>query len=203
MTRREFYVEYYQRTDREFSDKYIWGHKQREEAWRKRQWRHVTKLDRKLIIAVQYLTLLLCWIPICFDRSRWAFVPMACLVSLCLSFASNFSFIKVETLYAVFRRDCVYASILHDIFLGTITYFLDDVKRATKKVTTGFVRKSSGIFREKYFAMCRDKNNTVLVTFHRKEVTVAVNGNVTVIDHKTLTKEQLIDEIAGAINKIG
>jgi hypothetical protein len=28
MTRREFYVEYYQRTDREFSDKYIWGHKQ-------------------------------------------------------------------------------------------------------------------------------------------------------------------------------
>ena len=185
MTRREFYVEYYQRTDREFSDKYIWGHKQREETWRKRQWRHVTKLDRKLIIAVQYLSLLLCWIPMCFDHSRWVFVPMACLVSLCLSFASNFSFIKIETLYAVFRRDCVYTSILHDVFLGTITYFLDDVKRATKKVTTGFVHKSSGIFREKYFAMCRDKNNTVLVTFGRNKVTVAVNGNVTVIDNMT------------------
>ena len=202
MTRREFYSEYYQRTDREFSDKYIWGYKQREEAWRKRQWRHVTKCHRKLIIAVQYLCLLVCWIPMCFDRSRWVFIPMSCLVSLCLVFASNFSFIKIEALYAVFRRDSVYASILHDVFWGTITYFLDDIRRATKKVTTGFVHKSSGIFRETYFAMCRDKKNTVLVTLGKNKVTVTANGNETVIDDIALTKEQLIDEVAEAINKI-
>lgn len=200
MKRRDFYVEYYQRTDRDFSDKYIWGHKQREEAWRKRQWRHVTKFDRKLIIIVQYLFPLLSWIPMCFDRSRWVVIPMACLVSLSLSFVSNFSFIKVEVLYFVYRKDNVYCAVLHDIFLGEITYFLNDLRRATKKVTTGYVHKSSGILSDKYFAICRNKNNNVLLTFRRNNVTVTVNKKVTVISDMTLTKGQLLDEIADVIN---
>lgn len=201
MRRIDFYSEYYDRTDQDFSEKFLWGKKEREEAWRKRQWRHVSKFERKLVIITQYLILLLCWIPLCLDRSGWVAVPIALLAFSSLSFASNFSFVKIELLYSVYRKDNAYCAVLYDIFLGKFTCFLNDLRRATKKETVGYVHKSSRLFCDKYFAMCRNKSNQVLLAFQRNKVTVTVNKKVTVINDMTLTKEELLQQIATAINE--
>ena len=78
MQRKDFYIEYYNRTNRFFSDKMIWGKKEREEAWRKGQGL-ISKFGRKILIIFQYLILLSCWIPVCFERELWVVIPIAIL----------------------------------------------------------------------------------------------------------------------------
>ena len=65
----------------------------------------------------------------------------------------------------------------------------------------GYVHKSGRLFCDKYFAMCRNKSNQVLLAFQRNKVTVTVNKKVTVINDMTLTKEELLQQIATAINE--
>ena len=57
MKRKDFYREYFKRTNEVFSDKYIWSQKEREKARKKRQI-YISKLERKIFIAIQYLILL-------------------------------------------------------------------------------------------------------------------------------------------------
>ena len=94
MKRKDFYIEYYNRTNRAFSDKIVWGKEEREEAWRKHQ-HGTSKLERKVFIATQYLTLFLCWIPVCFDHNVWVVVPIALVFVLLQSLITDFYVIKI------------------------------------------------------------------------------------------------------------
>ncbi len=199
MKRKDFYIEYYNRTNRVFSDKIIWGETEREEAWRKRQ--HLTsKLERKIFIVMQYLILLLCWIPMYFDRELWVVVPIALLYFLFQSLITDFSLIKIEWLYSIYRKQDVYSSVLYDIFLGKLTDFLDELKRLTKKEVRGYIFISGGKFYGKYYAVCRNKSNKIILRFKRNSVVVTVNKKKFVIKDVFPTKEHLITAIATLIN---
>ena len=199
MKRRAFYKAYYNRTNRVFSDKMVWTKADQEEAWRKGQ-RPISKFERKVAIVTQYLTLLLCLVPLCLDSGAWVWIPIGIFVYLLQAFKNNFSVIEMELLYSVFRKDSIYASVLYEIFLGKFDGFLADLRRATKKKVTGYVRKNSGRFCGKYFAICRNKNEKILLTFKKNKVVVTVNERVTVIENPALTQEQLLNELAAAIN---
>ena len=198
MTRKDFYCEYYKRTNKIFSDKIIWSQKEREKAWQKRQI-YISKLERKVFISIQYLILLLCWVPMCFDSKLWIVIPISISVSTLVYFVTDFSFIKMELLYSIYRKNDAYASMLHDIFIGNFAEFLEKLKSATKKKVTGYVFWSGGKFYGKYFAVCRSKNDKIVLMFKRNRVIVTVNENTTVIRAK-LTKQEILDEIATIIN---
>ena len=200
MKRRDFYAEYYGRTDRAFADRTIWGAKEREAARRKGQ-RLTSKFERKVFIVTQYLTLLSCFIPICFHRAAWVVVPVA-LFGL-QAVLTDFSFLKIELLYAVYRKDTVYRSVLHDLFLGKFSDFLNELQRATKKEVTGYVFQSGGKFYGKYIAVCRSKNKKVVLKFQRNAVVVTANEKTAAIRDASLTKEQLLSEIAAIVNEKG
>lgn len=198
--RRDFYAEYYERTNRVFSDKIIWGKKERKEAWRKGQ-HLISKTERIIFITTQYLILLLCWIPLCFDRGAWVVIPIALLLFILQSYLTDYSIIKVELLFSIYRKDTIYCSILHDIFLGKYTDFLDELKRLTKKQVTGYIFKSGGKFYGKFFAVCREKNNKIFVTFKRNKVVITVNNRTATINDVILTKDQLLSKIAAVIHE--
>lgn len=199
MKRKDFYIEYYNRTNRVFSDKMIWGKKEREEAWRKAQ--HLTsKFERKLFILFQYLVLLLCWIPICFDRKLWVVIPIALLLFLLQSFITDYSILKIEMLYFIYSKNSVYCSILHDLFTGSFAEFLNELTRLTKKEVTGFILISGGKFYGKFRAVCRNKSKKIVLRFNPNSVIVTVNEKKFVIKGALHTKEHLILEIAAIIN---
>ena len=200
MKRRAFYREYYDRTNCFFSDKIIWGKKEREEAWRKGQGL-ISKFGRKILIIAQYFILFLCWIPLCFDQTMWKIIPVALLLFLLQSSLADFSIIKIELMYSIYRKDNIYCSILYDIFLGKYTDFLDELKRLTKKQVTGYVFKSGGKFYGKFFAICREKNNKIFVTFKRNKVVITVNNRTATINDVILTKDQLLSKIAAVIHE--
>lgn len=199
MQRKNFYIEYYNRTNHVFSDKIIWSKKEREEAWRKRQLL-TSKLERKIFIAFQYLVLLLCWIPMCFERELWVVIPIALLYFLLQSFITDFSILKIEILYFIYRKNSVYCSVLHNIFLGSYAEFLNQLTRFTKNEVTGFVFISGGKLYGKFRAVCRNKNKRIVLRFKINSVVVTINEKKFVIRGILPSKEQLISEIAAIIN---
>lgn len=198
MKRKDFYNQYYERTNESFSDKITWGKKERLDAWRKRQL-PFSKFERKIYIIIQYFILFLCWIPVCFDGNLWIVIPIAFIISLLSSLITDFSFIKIEMLYHIYSKDNSYSSILYDIFIGNFTYFISDLKGLTSKKVTGYVFKIGGKFYCKYFAVCRNKDSIILLTFKRNKILVTVDKNVTVINAE-LSKNQLLEEISAIIN---
>lgn len=199
MKRTDFYIEYYSRTNLAFSDKIVWGKEEREEAWQKGQ--HLTsKLERKVFIVTQYIVLLLCWIPVCFERGAWVVIPIALILFLLQSIITDFSIIKIEWLYSVYRKNNVYCSVLHDMFLGKFDSFLDKLKRSTKKKVMGYVFTGGGKICRKYCAVCRNKNNQITLTFKRNRVVVRINKKAFVIEDVLIDKNHLITELATTIN---
>ena len=199
MQRKDFYIEYYKRTNRFFSDKIIWGEKEREEAWRKRQG-PTSKFERKIFIILQYLILLLCWIPMCFDRELWVVIPIAIFCFLLQSYITDFSILKIEFLYLTYRKNSIYCSVLHDIFLGSYAEFFDQLTRYTKKEVTGYVLISGGKFYGKFRAVCRNKTKRIVLIFQANCTIVIINKKKFVVKDVLSSKEHLMSEIATIIN---
>ena len=191
MKRKSFYIEYYNRTNRAFSDKIIWT------KWRQHP---TSRFERKIFIVFQYSVLLLCWIPMCFERELWVVIPFALLNFLLLSFITDFSILKIEILYFIYRKNSVYRSVLHDIFLGSYTELLNQLTRFTKKEVTGFVFVSGGKFYGKFRAVCRNKNKRIVLRFKINSVIISINEKKFVIKGELTSKEHLISEIAAIIN---
>lgn len=199
MKRADFYIEYYNTTDRAFSDKIVWGKKEREVAWRKGQ--HLTsKLERKIFIVIQYLILLSCWVPMCFDRGMWMVIPFALLWFLLQMYITDFSVIKIEILYAIYRSNNIFCSVLYDIFLGNVTDFFNKLQSSTKEKVTGYVFQRGGKFYGTYIAVCRNRDDKISITFKKNSVLVVVNEKIYVIKEAPPTKEHLIIEMATIIN---
>ena len=199
MQRKDFYIEYYNRTDRFFSDEIIWGEKEREKAWRKGQGL-ISKLGRKIFIVFQYLVLLLCWIPMCFERELWVVIPIAILVFLLQSSITDFSILKIEFLYLIYRKNNVYCSLLHDVFLGSYAEFFNQLTRYTKKKVTGYILIGGGKFYGKFCAVCRNQNERIVLRFQTNCTIVIINKKKFVVKGVLTSKEYLISEIATIIN---
>ena len=199
MTRKEFYKKYYDETNRAFADKTVWSREEREEADRKGQ-HLISKRERKINLAVQYLCLLLCWVPLCFDKKTWVLIPCLILIGLLNSALTNFSFLKIELLYRVHQNGTVYGSLLHDAYFGNHRAILDKLRFVTKRSVTGYSFRRRGIYRATLEGYCRSPKNSISVTFLKKSVKLEVNGQVTVIDHPFPTREELFGEMATVIN---
>ncbi len=195
MTRKEFYPEYYERTNSFFSNHIVWGKKEDEDAWKKHQGR-ISKLERKVFIAVQYLLILLCWVPVIIDISLWEVIPIILVLSAINSVLTDFSFIKIEILYRIYKKDNVYCAILYEIFRGDFEPFLKDLNKSTNKVTTGYFRETRGKIYEKYSAFCHDKNKKIVLIFRMNKVVLKLDGKKYVINNKELTKDLLLKEIS-------
>ena len=199
MKRGDFYREYYERTDSCFSDKAVQTKQDRENAWRKHQGL-TSKAERKCLLVVQYAFLLTCLLPLVFETVSWIVAPFSLLLSFLLSLVTDFSLIKMECLYAIYRKKTAYTAFLYDGFFGKMDTILMDLKRATKKNVTGYVFKRGKNFFRTYIAVCRNKERSVRLTFHHNKITVTIDQAVTTINKKGITKEAALADIADVIN---
>ena len=193
MRRKDFYIEYYNRTNSFFLDKIDWA------VWWKKRAR-TSKFERKIFIIFQYLVLLLCWIPVCFKRELWIFIPVAILLSLLQSYITDFSILKIEILYLIYRKNNVYCSALHNIFLGSYAEFFDQLTRYTKKEVTGYFLIGGGKFYGKFQGVCRSQNKRIVLKFRTNCTVVIINKKKFVVKGVLPSKEHLISEIATIIN---
>lgn len=204
MTRKKFFLKYYEITNLSFPDRFKLTRRYiSQEEWQKGQIAVYSKGIRKVMIVFQYLLLLFCWMPMLSDKKDWVFIPICLLISFLISVQTDFSIIKIEVLYRAFRKDNVYSVLLYDIFCRNFDSFVWELKRATKKVTTGYcadVFLSRGHLYRYYKAICRDKNKEISLIFHTKGVIIKINGQKRVIDNMLLSRDQLIKEIASVIN---
>ena len=151
MNRKEFFIEYYKRTDSKFADHTINSKSDRETASRKRQGL-TSKAERILFIITQYAVLFLCWIPVCFKPQLWRIVFVGIFLSLLQSLITDFSLVKIAVLYHLYHKNTVYSSLLHDVFLGKAGPFFDQLKRRTKQAVAGYVFWRGGKFYGTYLA---------------------------------------------------
>lgn len=201
MKRKDFYREYYRITNRRFADKTVWDSESRERAWQKRQF-YISKRERKRYIVYQYLFLLLCLLPLFSDRNIWLIVPLVIGFSILQSYNTDFSIIRIEMLYSIYRRNDCYCSLLYDMFRNRLGDFREELRMATKMVSGGYVLERGGRFYGKYRAWCRDPKQNITFVLKRNKVSVNVNGAVTDITDKTLSREQLISRMAEIINTV-
>ena len=136
-----------------------------------------------------------------FDRDKWVIITIALIIFLSQSYITNFSIIKIELLYYIYRKSNVYCSVLHDIFVGEYTDFFDKLKRLTKKQVIGYFLKSGGTLYGKFNAVCRNKSNKIILIFRFNKVVLSVNEAKIEIKNKSFTEEELLTEISSAIQK--
>lgn len=204
MTRKEFYQEYYRKTNR--YDRRVWN----EAAWigGKGSHTYVEKPNipaRKYHIVMKYVLRALCWIPFCVypEYKTLMFGLFLLSVSVLHAQVAQFPIVRIELLYSVYRKDNVYCSLLHDIFLNTDIEFVRTLKRMTKKVATGYYychHFSGSRLYGKYIGICRKSGNKLSLAFRKNKVVVRVNDKKTVINGSFATKEQLVAEVATLIN---
>jgi len=201
VTRKDFYREYYRKTNR--ARIRIWH----EDIWfggrNKYKFKEVQDTPaRKYAIVMQYVLLALCWIPLCLDYKYWMLVPLLLSLAGMHAIRAKFSFILIEVLYAVYRRDNVYCAMLHSIFLNSSGDYLETLTRSTKKVMIGYIHEyfGGGWLSPKFEGICRNRENKVFLIFRKNKVVVKVNDQMTVINKVFDSQEQLLCEIARVIN---
>jgi len=181
-----------------FADKVVWTAKGREAANRKGQIA-LSKLERKIYIALQYAVFLGCLIYGCIAPGMARVIPVGVLLFIIGSIVTDFSFVKIEVLYHLYSRGTAYSELLHTAFLGLEETFLDGLKRKSSKHVTGYVRKSGRCFYKKYFAVCRRKENKIEFTLYHNRVRLCVNGEKVILNGGYASTEELIGGIASEI----
>lgn len=199
MKRKGFYVEYYRITDMAFTNSTS-GYTNAL-IWRKTV-SPSNKKDRKSAIAFQYLSLLPCLLPLVFGIELWYWALLSVTTSVFVSYNTDFSIIKIEMLYSIYRRNDCYCSLLYDMFRNRLGDFREELRMATKTVSGGYVLERGGRFYGKYRALCGDPKQNITFVLKRNKVSVNVNGAVTDITDKTLSREQLISRMAEIINAV-
>lgn len=154
MSRREFYKLYYTITDRTFSDHVILTEEDREQAWRKRQIL-MSKIGRKISIAFQYLALFAAFISFCVGE--YAVGVVMVVLFLLNSALADFSVVKIEVIYAIYRRKNAFSALLYMAFRSGLDEFWSLVKHRVGKAVSGFVPEWKGKLWAKYLVIYRKK----------------------------------------------
>lgn len=193
MSRKDFYKLYYTITDRMFSDHVIWTNEDREQAWRKGQIL-MSKIERKISIVFQYLALLAAIIGFC--AGEYA-VGVATVVLFLLSSAlSDFSVVKIEVLYAVYRRKNVFSALLYMVFQSGLDEFWSFVRPGVGKKVSGFVPEWKYKLWAKYSVIYRKQREKALIWLYPNKIVVKTeNGKHTITD-QTLSMQELAEQIA-------
>lgn len=203
MTRKEFYVEYYNRTNEQFADEIINGEESREKANRKNQ-RKTSKSERIFFLILQYaLVIGALFLPFV-GIDPWGALFLVCVLFLPLAYLTDFSLLKIELLYHLYRPDHIYARLLHQIFLGRYSEFIQDLLRATQSKVSGYwcVQWQKPKFCGKFRAVCRNAGEQVLLTFCPRKVKICTNTQTVVLCDQSLSREELIAQIAAVVNTI-
>ena len=137
----------------------------------------------------------------CFDRELWRVIPIALIWFLLMQLITDFSVVKIELLYYIYRKNDVYCSLLYDIFLDSLPDFLDKLNHLTNKKVTGYIFMGGGKFYGKYLAVCRNRSNNIILKFKTNRVIIKINEKKFVIKDTLSSKEDLIAEISKAINE--
>lgn len=200
MKRGAFYKIYYERTNRIFSDHILWDGKDVEIAWKKGQ-QKTSKVGRKIFLVFQYLLLLGCWIPMLFNENGWKWTVFGILDSFLISLITDFSMIRIEIFYHLYKRDNLYCNLLYKAFLGDLNEFLAALAKKTKKHITGYVRKDGRMLWARYIVVCRQRSNQVFLTIRPNGVVVEVNKITYRIHDPALSIDMLEDKISDILSK--
>lgn len=196
MSRKDFYKLYYAITDRMFSDHVIWTNENREQAWRKGQI-NLSKIGRKISIAFQYLALSAAIIS--FWVGEYAVAAATGLLFLLGSVVTDFSVVKIEILYAIYRRKNAFCALLYMVFRSGLDEVWSFVKPKVGKVVSGFVPEWKGKLWAKYSVIYRkERREAVIWLYPNKIVVNTENGKHTITD-RTLSMQKLAEQIAGIL----
>ena len=201
MTRKAFFIEYYHRTDEKFADEMIGGRESRERAGRKGQG-NTSKSQRIMYIVLQYLILLGCLIFLFTGMEWWRIVIPFLILHLPTVYITDFSLLKIELLYRIYRKNTVYSRLLHDIFLGRYDDFLKDLRRATKHKVSGYTHLHGNKFYAKFRAVCKNRSEEVVFTLSPRKVKIRANSRTVIIRDRSLSRTDLIHEIASVVNTV-
>ena len=175
MTYRAFLKEYYRITDRTYADRMIWFAKDRERAWQRGQYR-MSKIERRISIALQYLIPIFSWLPLLWAPDTWFCILFALLYGIINAILTDFSFIKIFFLYRLYFGGSVYGDVLYLAFLGEFTPHLDRLRKGNSKQIQGFLLRHEGKFRTEYTVLLRNRNPNITLIFCRKYAALKANG---------------------------
>ena len=196
MSRWEFYKLYYTTTDRIFSDHVIWKNEDREQAWQKGQIR-ISKIGRKISIVFQYLSILAAIISFCVGE--YAVGVATGLLFLLGSALADFSIVKIEVLFAIYRRNNVFSALLYMVFRSGLDEFWALVKPKVGKAVSGFAPEWKGKLWAKYSVVYRKQRVKAAILLHPNKIVVKTeNGKYTITD-RTLSMQELAEQIAGIL----
>lgn len=196
----DFFKEYYARTDRKFSDHTVLTRTDRKYA----QYRGkliTSKTERRVFIALQYAFLLICTVLACLFNEPLCFGGAGITLFLLLSISTDFSLLKVITVYCTFNNGTAYGNALHKVFTGDFEPFTDTLTRELKPYVRGFIRLDRRYLRVKYSAICRSREDSVTLSFHPRRVTASVNGRRYVIAEDYPSPDALLHAISDVIRK--
>ena len=193
MSRKDFYKLYHTITDRMFSDHVIWTAEDREQAWRKGQIKS-SKIGRKISIGFQYLALLTAMIS--FWMGEYVIGVTTGVLFLLGSALTDFSVVKIEVLYAVYRRKNAFSALLYMVFRSGLDEFWSFVKPRVGKKVSGFLPEWKCKLWAKYSVIYRKQRvKSVIWLYPNKIVVKTKNGKHTITD-RTLSMQELADQVA-------
>ena len=199
MKRFAFYKTYYKMTNRIYADHIIWSAENREQARRKGQI-YISKAERGILVAAQYLFLLAAGIS--FAVGNYQIGIVCCAVFPLCSLITDFSILKIEMLYHLFSLDNPYSALLYQVFLGKANDFWCLTLPGAKKKVSGFVRMNRNKFVAKYSVVFRIKREIVTVIITPFHIRIKSETRNIVIKDAAATLPQIADSISEILNAL-
>ena len=112
---------------------------------------------------------------------------------------TDFSILKVERLRYIFNNGTVYGEVLRRAFFGEMDVSLAALQKQTKPYTTGYVRKDYRKFCVRYFAVCRNRENEVLLQVKPRFAAVKINGQTFRFSQEYPSVDVLLSAVAEKI----
>ena len=199
MKRLAFYKEYYKITNRIYADQYIWSSKDRQHARRKGQI-NISKTERGIFVAAQYFVLLAAGISFAIGYNRIGII--GCAMFLLYSMITDFSIIKIETLYHIFSRNNLYSALLYQAFSGKADDFWCLILPNTKKAVSGFVRINRNKFVAKYRVVFRKKRESATIILSPFNLRLKSETHNIVFNDPTATATQIANSISEILDAL-
>ena len=197
MKRWEFYRTYWRITDRSFADRTIWTAHDREMAWRKGQ-RFASKRERKAFLAAQYLMLFgAIW---CLAAGKHTLCRVLLAAHLLDIGITDFSVVKMELLYGIYRRKNLFSQLLYQNFLGKTDGLWCAVKPLAKSRVSGFVRVGRGKLRVRYRVVFRKGHEDASIVVTPFGIRIRSREREYRLDDPSITLEEAARQIAGELH---
>jgi len=193
MKRKDFYKLYYAVTDKVYADHILWTEEDSEQAWRKGQIR-TSKLGRKIFIFWQYAALLAAVIGLAAGAYAIGITLGALFLLGCV--LTNYSVIKIELLYAVYRRNDVFSSLLYMVFRGGLDAFGAEVKLRAGKRIGGFVPEWKAGLWAKYSVVYRKQGAQATIWLYPNKMVVKTGKGKCAIADRALSMQALAEQVA-------